>query len=224
MEIGDNIEVEEVESDEDSTRPPTAAGSRRKNNRATAKGRNGKRNGNGNGRDDGERDVAPLGSGGIIRESDLRRLLAAMREMKEGDFNVRLPVSDVPLLADIADEFNGIAKLNTRLCDEMTRVSKTIGRQGQMNDRASIGPVTGGWRSTVESVNILITDLASPTTEIARVLAAVADGDLNQKMVLEIDGKSVQGEFLRIANAKSERRASSAARPKCQASPARGRT
>ncbi|HMJ19986.1 MAG TPA: HAMP domain-containing protein [Gemmatimonadaceae bacterium] len=199
MEIGDNIEVEEVASDEESTRPPTAAGSRRKNNRATAKGRNGKRNGNGNGRDDGEREVAPLGSGGTIRETDLRRLLAAMREMKEGDFNVRLPVSDVPLLADIADEFNAIAKLNTRLCDEMTRVSKTIGRQGQMNDRASIGPVTGGWRSTVESVNILITDLASPTTEIARVLAAVADGDLNQKMVLEIDGKSVQGEFLRIA-------------------------
>jgi HAMP domain-containing protein/CheY-like chemotaxis protein/signal transduction histidine kinase len=199
VEIGDNIEVEEVESDEESTRPPTAAGSRRKNNRATAKGRNGKRNGNGNGRDDGEREVAPLGSGGTIRETDLRRLLAAMREMKEGDFDVRLPVSDVPLLADIADEFNAIAKLNTRLCDEMTRVSKTIGRQGQMNDRASIGPVTGGWRSTVESVNILITDLASPTTEIARVLAAVADGDLNQKMVLEIDGKSVQGEFLRIA-------------------------
>ena len=199
MEIGDNIEVEEVESDEESTRPPTAAGSRRKNNRATSKGRNGKRNGNGNGRDDGEREAAPLGSGGIIRESDLRRLLAAMREMKEGDFNVRLPVSDVPLLADIADEFNAIAKLNTRLCDEMTRVSKTIGRQGQMNDRASIGPVTGGWRSTVESVNILITDLASPTTEIARVLTAVAQGDLNQKMVLEIDGKPVQGEFLRIA-------------------------
>src|SRR5205823_4799330 len=85
-----------------------------------------------------------------------------------------------------------------RMCDEMKRVSTTIGRQGQMNDRASIGPVTGGWRSTVESVNTLITDLASPTTEVARVLTAVAEGDLGQKMVLEIDGKAVQGEFLRI--------------------------
>src|ERR1700682_538896 len=122
-----------------------------------------------------------------------------MRDLKEGDFNVRLPVSEDPLLAEIAEEFNGIAKQNTRLSEEMTRVSKTIGRQGQMNDRASIGPVTGGWRTSVDSVNTLITDLASPTTEIARVLTAVADGDLNQKMVLEIDGKSVQGEFLRIA-------------------------
>jgi HAMP domain-containing protein/CheY-like chemotaxis protein/signal transduction histidine kinase len=196
VEIGDNIEVEEAASDENSTRSPAV---RRKNNRATGKGRNGKRNGNGNVEEGADREVTPLGAGGRIRESDLRRLLAVMRELKEGDFDVRLPLAEDPLLADIAEEFNGIAKLNTRLCDEMTRISKTIGRQGQMNDRASIGPVTGGWRSSVESVNTLITDLASPTTEIARVLTAVADGDLNQKMVLEIDGKSVQGEFLRIA-------------------------
>jgi hypothetical protein len=123
VEIGDNIEVEEAASDEDATRPPTAAGSRRKNNRATAKGRNGKRNGNGSGHSDAEREVAPLGSGGTVRESDLRRLLAAIRELKEGDFDIRLPVSDVPLLADIAEEFNAVAKLNTRLCDVMTRVS-----------------------------------------------------------------------------------------------------
>ena len=77
-------------------------------------------------------------------------------------------------------------------------MSTTIGRQGQMNERASIGRVTGGWATTIESVNTLITDLASPTTEVARVLTAVAEGDLEQKMVLEIDGKSVQGEFLRI--------------------------
>jgi HAMP domain-containing protein/CheY-like chemotaxis protein/signal transduction histidine kinase len=198
VEIGDNIEVEEIESDEGSTRSPTATGSRRKNGRATGKGRNGKRNGNG-GEGGADRDVTVRGNGGKVREADLRRLLAAMRDLKEGDFNVRLPVADDPLLAEIADEFNGVAKASTRLCDEMTRVSKTIGRQGQMNDRVSIGAVTGGWRQTVDSINTLITDLASPTTEIARVLSAVADGDLNQKMVLEIDGKSVQGEFLRIA-------------------------
>jgi len=198
VEIGDNIEVEETGSEEEtSARSPSASASR-KSGRNGGKGRNGKRNGNGNGNQDGEREMGASATT-RVRQSDLRQLLAAMRDLKEGDFNVRLPSSEDPLLAEIADEFNGIAKLNTRLSEEMTRVSTTIGRQGQMNDRASIGPVTGGWRSTVDSVNTLITDLASPTTEIARVLTAVADGDLNQKMVLEIDGKSVQGEFLRIA-------------------------
>src|SRR5215210_6022659 len=101
-----------------------------------------------------------------------------MRELEDGEFEVRLPLSDEPLLAEIAEAFNGIAKLNSKMCNEMMRVSTTIGREGQMNDRASIGAVTGGWRATVDSVNTLITDLASPTTEVARVLSAVADGDL----------------------------------------------
>ena len=48
------------------------------------------------------------------------------------------------------------------------------------------------------SVNQLIADLVAPTNEVARVITAVARGDLSQKMVLEIEGRPVRGEFLRI--------------------------
>ncbi|HJP60826.1 MAG TPA: HAMP domain-containing protein, partial [Gemmatimonadaceae bacterium] len=205
MEIGDTIELEETGEEESSASSSRSASSRRKNGngRNGGRGRNGKRNGNGDGgaataRRGSDREIDLLGANGKIREIDLRRLLNAMRELRDGDFEVRLPLAEEPLLAEIADVFNGIAKLNERLCHEMIRIATTIGREGQMNDRASIGPVTGAWRTTVDSVNTLITDLASPTTEVARVLSAVAEGDLGQKMVLEIDGKPVQGEFLRI--------------------------
>ena len=50
----------------------------------------------------------------------------------------------------------------------------------------------------MDSVNQLIADLVAPTNEVARVITAVARGDLSQKMVLEIDGRPVRGEFLRI--------------------------
>jgi HAMP domain-containing protein/CheY-like chemotaxis protein/signal transduction histidine kinase len=193
VEIGDTIE-EETDAEESSERSSNA-NSRRKNG---GKGRNGKGNGNGAGTKRGEGGAGGLAPDGKLKDANLRRLLHAMRDLRDGEFEVRLAMSEDPLLSEIADAFNGIAKLNERLSEEMLRVSTTIGRQGQMNDRASIGPVIGGWRSTVESVNTLITDLASPTTEVARVLTAVAEGDLGQKMVLEIDGKPVQGEFLRI--------------------------
>ena len=49
------------------------------------------------------------------------------------------------------------------------------------------------------AVNELIGDLVQPTTEVARVIQAVAEGDLSQKVELELEGKQVQGEFLRIA-------------------------
>src|SRR3954462_6658304 len=193
--------MEETGASTGSDRSTNPAGARRKNGRNGSKNRNGKRNGNGNGagqKSGSEREVDLLDAHAKTRDADLRRLLEALRDLRDGEFEVRLPISEDPLLAEISDAFNGIAKLNERLCVEMQRVSTTIGRQGQMNDRASIGPVTGAWRATVESVNTLITDLASPTTEVARVLTAVAEGDLGQKMVLEIDGKPVQGEFLRI--------------------------
>jgi HAMP domain-containing protein/CheY-like chemotaxis protein/signal transduction histidine kinase len=138
------------------------------------------------------------GNGSGAKDADLANLLAALRDLRDGDFTVRLESSDDQMLDEIASAFNGIAERNERLMSEAVRVSTTIGREGQMNERASIGRATGGWATITSSVNALITDLVSPTTEVARVLTAVAEGDLQQKMTLEIDGKTVQGEFLRI--------------------------
>ena len=53
--------------------------------------------------------------------------------------------------------------------------------------------------SAVDAVNTLVSDLVQPTTEVARVIGAVAKGDLSQSMALEIDGRPVTGEFLRTA-------------------------
>src|SRR5438105_6682139 len=52
----------------------------------------------------------------------------------------------------------------------------------------------------MDSNNGLITDLVQPTSEVARVIKAVAEGDLSQKVELEIEGKTVQGEFFRIGS------------------------
>src|SRR5437763_1138719 len=67
-----------------------------------------------------------------------------------------------------------------------------------MAERATLGEVAGSWKTSIASINALIADLVQPTTEVARVLVAVAEGDLTQKMALEIEGQPVKGEFLRI--------------------------
>src|SRR5204862_447309 len=70
---------------------------------------------------------------------------------------------------------------------------------GNMGDGVQFdGP--GQWNVTVDAVNNLITDRVQPTTEVSRVIRAVAEGDLSQKVDLEIDGKTVQGEFFRIGS------------------------
>ncbi len=190
MEIGDTIESQE----QGDALPVRSRRQSRPAAETVGETRRGGRNGSGRTRRNGKRNGNTNGEG----PQELTDLLAALRDLRDGDFTVRLAGSDDPLLDDIASAFNGIAERNERLSSEAVRVSTTIGREGQMNERASIGRATGGWATITSSINALITDLVSPTTEVARVLTAVAEGDLNQKMVLEIDGKSVQGEFLRI--------------------------
>jgi len=134
------------------------------------------------------------------RERALTRLLAGLRAMDAGDFSVRLEPNGDPLMADLILAFNSVAQRHNRLTDEMVRIASSVGREGKMRDRATIGPASGQWSVAVDSINGLITDLVQPTSEVARVIKAVAEGDLSQKVELEIDGKQVQGEFFRIGS------------------------
>src|SRR5881409_572986 len=70
-----------------------------------------------------------------------------------------------------------------------------------MTERMDLRGAKGAWGSNVDSINSLIDDLVRPTTEVARVIVAVAEGDLSQKMALKIEGQPVKGEFLRIGTA-----------------------
>src|SRR5207253_507384 len=65
-------------------------------------------------------------------------------------------------------------------------------------ERAGLPGAAGSWASVVAAFNTLIDDLVRPPTEVARVIDAVAEGDLSQKMALKIEGQPVKGEFARI--------------------------
>jgi HAMP domain-containing protein/CheY-like chemotaxis protein/signal transduction histidine kinase len=135
---------------------------------------------------------------GDSRERTLRRLLSGLRRLEAGDFAVRLNLNGDPLMAEISSAFNGVAERNERLVTEMVRVSNAVGREGRMTERVNLGDAQGGWSTGVDMVNSLVGDLVQPTSEVARVIKAVAEGDLSQKVTLEIEGKTVQGEFFRI--------------------------
>src|SRR5882672_837478 len=148
----------------------------------------GHREGNGNGH----------GAHGA-EEARLRQLLDALIAAQHGDFDVRLSFTrGHGLMPDIARAFNQVVSRNDALTSEIARLERVVGREGRMTERASLGDVSGCWKTSVDSINALIADLVQPTTEVARVLVAVAEGDLTQKMALEIEGQPVKGEFLRI--------------------------
>src|SRR5579871_5001919 len=129
---------------------------------------------------------------------DANHLLASLIAFKKGDFSVRLPVNQVGLAGKIADVLNDIFELNENMASELSRVSTEVGKEGRIGRRAGL-TASGDWASCIESVNSLISDLVQPSTEIARVIGAVANGDLSQRMSLEVEGRGLQGEFIRTA-------------------------
>ncbi|WP_172428498.1 HAMP domain-containing protein [Azospirillum brasilense] len=120
--------------------------------------------------------------------------------MRIGDFSVRLPGDWVGLGGKIADTFNEIVAANQRMATQLERVGQVVGREGKTRQRVKFGLAQGAWGEMETSVNTLIDDLLWPTTEVTRVISAVAQGDLLQTVQLDVDGRPLQGEFLRAAS------------------------
>jgi HAMP domain-containing protein len=138
-------------------------------------------------------------SGSSAAELFSRQLLGALVSLREGDFTVRLPAELTGLDGKIADAFNDIARVSERRARETARVSRAVGKEGKLKQRMSVPGIVGGWADEVAAVNMLIDDLVWPTTEVTRAVGAVAKGDLGQSMALEVDGRPLEGEFLRSA-------------------------
>jgi HAMP domain-containing protein/signal transduction histidine kinase/DNA-binding response OmpR family regulator len=129
---------------------------------------------------------------------DRRQLVTALRGLRRGDFTVRMPEDADGVDAEIASLFNDVVSLNEEMAQEFERLSQVVGKEGKINQRGRVKNARGGWETAIRSVNELIEDMVQPTAEVSRVIGAVAKGDLSQTMTVEIDGRPLRGEFLRI--------------------------
>src|SRR5438046_2368386 len=129
---------------------------------------------------------------------DRGALLKALRALRKGEFSVRMPMDLVGIDGEIAQAFNDVVEINEMIAGEFARIGNEVGKEGKTGQRAKLPVATGSWQECVESVNTLIGDLVQPTAEVARVIESVAKGDLSQSMLLEIDGRPLRGDFLRI--------------------------
>src|SRR5205809_482518 len=130
---------------------------------------------------------------------DQGQLLQVLTAFEKGDFTVRMPVELTGVAGKIADTLNEILERQQELVKEFEQVSIAVGKEGHVSQRASLQGATGGWAACIESINTLIGDLVQPTNEMARVIGAVAKGDLSQAMAFEIEGRPLKGQFLQTA-------------------------
>jgi HAMP domain-containing protein/signal transduction histidine kinase len=132
-------------------------------------------------------------------ELDTSQLLAALMAFRRGDFSARLPDDWTGVAGKIADTFNDVIRTNQRMTQELERIVRVVGKEGRITQRALLTNVSESWSDAIGCINVLIEDLLRPTSETARVIGAVAKGNLSETMATEIEGQPLKGEFLRTA-------------------------
>jgi HAMP domain-containing protein/CheY-like chemotaxis protein len=138
-------------------------------------------------------------AGTELAAANMSVILASLQTMRDGDFSVRLPGNWTGLAGKIADTFNDIVAANQQMAKELKRVGQVVGKEGRTRERMRFHLPKAAWGEMEVSVNTLVDDLLRPTTEVTRAIAAVAKGNLTQTVQLDVDGRPLEGEFLRSA-------------------------
>ncbi|MGQ0654061.1 MAG: HAMP domain-containing protein [Betaproteobacteria bacterium] len=136
---------------------------------------------------------------GLQMMLDRGELLKALRQFRRGDFSVRMPLNLTGIDGEIAQAFNDVVELEEAKAAEIARVAELVGKEGQFGHRISVVGVTGGWAEVIEAINSLVNEVMMPVHEVSRVIGSVAKGDLSQTMLLEVNGRPLRGEALRLA-------------------------
>ena len=119
-------------------------------------------------------------------------LLSVLSDVKSGDFSARMPLDWTGVAGKVADRLNDVITANQALGIELARVSRVVGKEGKLSQRVALRGSDRVWSESVESVNSLIDDLVRPTSEMQRVIGAVADGDLSKKVTADVHGEMLE--------------------------------
>ncbi|MFG3103886.1 HAMP domain-containing protein [Streptomyces sp. NPDC048182] len=131
----------------------------------------------------------------VPADQELRRLLAGLTAVRDGDFGRRLPDDADGLMGDIAKVFNGMVDQLSVFTSEVTRVAREVGTEGTLGGQAKVPGVSGTWADLTDSVNAMAGNLTTQVRDIAQVATAVARGDLSQKITVD-----ARGEILELKN------------------------
>src|SRR5204862_249649 len=92
----------------------------------------------------------------------------------------------------LKDTINTMVDQLSSFADEVTRVATEVGTEGRLGGQAEVPGVSGTWKDLTESVNFMAGNLTDQVRNIAQVTTAVANGDLSQKITVDVKGEVLE--------------------------------
>ncbi|MFG1947478.1 HAMP domain-containing protein [Nonomuraea sp. NPDC048826] len=121
--------------------------------------------------------------------SQVRQIAAVSSAVAQGNLSKKITVDAQGEILQLKDTLNTMVDQLSSFADEVTRVAREVGSEGQLGGQARVQGVSGTWRDLTDNVNFMANNLTSQVRNIAEVTTAVANGDLTRKIDVDAQGE-----------------------------------
>nr|MBA3532646.1 response regulator [Ardenticatenales bacterium] len=121
--------------------------------------------------------------------AQVRNIAEVSTAIANGDLSKKITVDVKGEILDLKNTINTMVDQLNSFAAEVTRVAREVGTEGKLGGQADVKGVAGVWKDLTDNVNSMASNLTAQVRGIARVVTAVANGDLNRKLALEAKGE-----------------------------------
>src|SRR6202042_2915456 len=120
----------------------------------------------------------------------VRSIAQVATAVAKGDLSQKITVDARGEILELKETINTMVDQLSLFADEVTRVAREVGTEGNLGGQATVRGVSGTWEALTDNVNVMASNLTAPVRSIAQVATAVARGDLSQKITVEARGEA----------------------------------
>src|SRR3712207_377142 len=124
--------------------------------------------------------------------SQVRNIAEVTTAVANGDLTKKITVDVRGEVLELKNTINTMVDQLSSFADEVTRVAREVGTEGQLGGQANVKGVSRTWKDLTDSVNGLSSSLTSQVRNIAEVTTAVANGDLSRKITVDVRGEVLE--------------------------------
>jgi signal transduction histidine kinase/HAMP domain-containing protein/ActR/RegA family two-component response regulator len=121
--------------------------------------------------------------------TQVRNIAAVTTAVATGDLTKKITVDVKGEILELKNTVNTMVDQLSSFADEVTRVAREVGMEGKLGGQAVVKGVSGTWKDLTDNVNFMASNLTDQVRGIAKVVTAVANGDLKRKLFLEAKGE-----------------------------------
>src|SRR5204863_7243962 len=119
----------------------------------------------------------------------VRNIAAVTIAVANGDLSKKITVDVSGEILELKDTINTMVEQLRSFADEVTRLGREVGTEGKLGGQADVPGVAGVWKNLTDNVNFMARNLTTQVRGISRVVTAVANGDLTQKLLVDAKGE-----------------------------------